>query len=82
MLTLVSFFLVALIASATAIWLYRKISGWQGFTRVVVGRSQSTDRMKIELQQGFISLVSSPREQVKNVKLHSPRGGIKTPWGW
>lgn len=82
MLALATIFLITLIASVTAVWLYRKISSWQGLTRLVVGRPQNTDRAKIGLQQGFISLFSSPRKQAKKVKLRSTRGGIKTPWGW
>lgn len=82
MLLLAAIFLITIIVSATAVWLYRRISGWQGFNRALVGRPQLTDRTKIGLQQGFISMFASPRKRAKNMKLRSPRGGIKAPWGW
>ncbi len=53
MLALAAIFLITIIVSVTAVWLYRKISGWQGFNRALVGRPQLTDRTKIGLQQGF-----------------------------
>ena len=82
MLALVAIFLVTLIASETAVWLYRKISGWHGFTTTLVGRPHSTVKMKIGMQQGFVQLAAAPRGQVKFVRLRSPKGGFKTPWGW
>lgn len=82
MLALVAIFLFTLAVSAAAVWLYRRISGWHGFTETVVGRPRSTARMKIGLQQGFISMVSNNGGRAKNVRLRTPRGGIKTPWGW
>ena len=82
MLALVAIFLVTLIASTTAVWLYRQVSGWHGFTRTLVGRPGSSTRMKIGLQQGFISLRSNSTKQARYVKLRGPRGAIKTPWGW
>jgi len=82
MLALVTIFLITLAVSATTVWLYRRISGWHGFTESVVGRSRPVSRMKIGLQQGFISMASRPGEQARSVRLRGPRGGIKTPWGW
>jgi hypothetical protein len=82
MLALASMFLVTFIVSASAIWLYRKLSVGHGFTETLVGRPQSTTRMKIGAQQGFISLVPERRGKSKNVILRSPKGKIKTPWGW
>jgi hypothetical protein len=82
MLALITIFLITFTVSATAVWLYRRITSWGGFSTSVVGRTRPASRMRIELQQGFISLVSSPRKQAKTVKLRVPRGGIKTPWGW
>jgi hypothetical protein len=82
MLTLVAIFLVTIIVSATAVWVYRKLSTWHGFTETLVGRPQSRTRMKIGAQQGFISLVPKRRKKSKNVILRSPKGKIKTPWGW
>ena len=82
MLAFVAMLLVTLIASATAVWVYRKVSGWHGLTATLVGSPRSTTRMKIGAQQGFISLVSRRGKKSKNVRLRSPKGKIKTPWGW
>jgi hypothetical protein len=82
MLALIAIFLFTVVVSAAAVWLYRRVSGWQGFTATVVGRPNSTTRMKIGLQQGFISMVPNGGGRTKNVRLRTPRGGIKTPWGW
>lgn len=82
MLALVTIFLATLIISATTVWLYRRISGWHGFTDKLVGRPQSTMRMKIGAQQGFISLVRKPDRKSKTVRLRTHKRNIKTPWGW
>ena len=82
MLALVAIFLVTIIVSATAIWAYRKLSVWHGFTGTFVGRPQSRTRMKIGAQQGFISVLTKRRKKSKNVILRSPTGKIRTPWGW
>ena len=82
MLALVAIFLVTFMASATAVWTYRKISGWHGFTTTVVGRPPSTVRMKIGMQQGFVQLTAKPRGQARYIRLRAPKGGFKTPWGW
>ena len=82
MLTLVSIFLVTIIVSAIAILAYRKLSGWSGFAETLVGRPQSTVRMKIGTQQGFISLAPKRGQKSKNVKLRNSKRNIKTPWGW
>jgi len=82
MLALSTIFLVTIIVSATAIWVYRKLSVWRGFTETFVGRPRSRTRMKIGAQQGFISLLSKRRRKSKNVILRSPVGKIETPWGW
>ena len=82
MLALIAIFLTTLVISATAVWLYRRLSSWGGISTSLVGSTRPTSRKKIGLQQGFVSFVSKPRNQVKTVKLRVPRGGIKTPWGW
>lgn len=82
MLALVSIFLFTLAVSAVAVWLYRRISGWHGFTHTLVARPRSASRTRIGLQQGFISMISDHRVQAKSVRLRTPRGGLKTPWGW
>ena len=82
MLALTSMFLVTIIVSASSVWLYRKLSVWHGSTGTLVGRPQSTTRMKIGAQQGFISLVPERGKRSRNIKLRSPKGKVKTPWGW
>ena len=82
MLALVTIFLITLAVSAATVWLYRRISGWHGFSEGLVGRPRPVNKMKIGLQQGFISMVSKDRGPARNIILRSPRGGIKTPWGW
>jgi len=78
MLELVSIFLVTILVSASAVWVYRRLSLWQSF----VGRPQSTTRMKVGAQQGFISPGSKRGKKSRNTVLRSPKGKIKTPWGW
>lgn len=82
MLALAAIFLITCTLSAAAVWLYRRISGWQGFNHALVGRPGQTNRMKIGLQQGFISLTPQSGSRAKNVKVHHARGAIKKPWGW
>ena len=82
MLALAAIFLLTLLLSATAVWLYRRISGWHGFNATLVSRPRQVKRMKIGLQQGFISIASRSGSKAQNFKLRGPRGGIKTPWGW
>ena len=82
MLVLVTIFLVTIITSATAVWGYRKLSGWQGFTTTLVSRPHTSRRMQIGAQQGFISLTSKRMKKPIKVKLRSPKGNIKAPWGW
>ncbi len=82
MLALVMIFLVTLIVSVTIIWLYRKISGWDGFSEALVGRPQPAVRMKIGTQQGFISLQKKTDKKPKTVMLRGRRIAVKTPWGW
>ena len=82
MLALVTIFLVTIITSVSAVWTYRKISAWDGFTTTLMGRPQSTRRMKIAAQQGFISLVSKRQGKSRNIRLRNSKRNIKTPWGW
>ena len=76
MLALVALFLVTIITSASAVWVYRKLSTWHGFTETLVGRPHATTRMKIGAQQGFISLGSKQGGYIGYI------GYIETPWGW
>jgi hypothetical protein len=82
MLALAGIFLITFAMSVAAVWLYRRISGWQGFNEALVGRPRQATRMKLGLQQGFISMSSKSRSQAKNFRLRGSREGIKTPWGW
>lgn len=90
MLALGAIFLVTLIASAIAVWVYRKISGWHGFTTTVVGRPRSAAKKKIGLQHGFVQLTAKhkgqatakSRGQTRLIRQRAPRGGYKAPWGW
>jgi len=82
MLAIATIFLVTFVTSVTAIWVYRKISGWSGFSASLVGRPRASARMKIGAQHGFISLYARNNKGVKQVKLRGSRKNIKTPWGW
>lgn len=82
MLELISLFLVTIITSTVAVWGYRKLSGWQGFSETLVGRPQSSRRMQIGAQQGFISLASNRGKKPIKVKLRNAKGNIRKPWGW
>lgn len=82
MLALVFIFLVTVIMSATAVWIYRKVSGWHGLTQTVMGRPQSSRRMKIGAQQGFISLAPKRGDISRNIKLRNSNRNIDAPWGW
>ena len=82
MLALVTIFIFTILVSVTAIWSYRKIAGWHGFTHTVMGRPGPTMRLTVRAQQGFITLNPAPRGQTRILRLRSPIGGIKAPWGW
>ena len=83
MLALITIFLITLLISAAAVWLYRTVSGWKGFNRAVVARRGPAVRMKLRAQQGYISLISAPSQQkAKPVRLRRTTGTIKAPWGW
>ena len=82
MLVLVTLFLVTIITSATVVWGYRKLSGWQGTTDTVVGQSQSSRRMQAGAQQGFISLALKRGKKPIKVKLRRSKRNIEAPWGW
>lgn len=82
MLALVAIFLVTIIASVTAIWLYRKATNLRGFTANLVGRPKSRGNSRMGLQKGFTSLGATPGKTKKNTRLRKSTGDIKTPWGW
>ena len=82
MLALATIFLVTLMISTAAIWLYRRVAAWHGFSDTLVGRPQPAMRMKIRAQQGFISLERKSNRNAKAVRLRGRGRAVKTPWGW
>jgi hypothetical protein len=82
MLALATIFLATFLIASIAVSLYRKISGWHGFNETLVGRPGATMLIQIKAQQGYISLVPASREHANRIRLRSPKGGIKAPWGW
>ena len=82
MLAIITIFLITFLTAATAVWLYRMVSGWQGFNRSLVARPVKPVRTKMGVQQGFISMNSTHPARAKPVRHRSPKGGIKAPWGW
>ncbi len=84
MLALVTIFLVTLLIATATIWLYRSLTGWQGFKGGVAVQSSKRSKAgsKLSVQQGFISLFAPSKESVKHRRLRSPKNGIKAPWGW
>ena len=87
MLALITIFLVSLLTSVVAVWLYRTVSGWQGSSTTVVVRRGNRVRTKLKPQQGFISLLTPTLRRikttpVKSVQLRRSSGTIKAPWGW
>lgn len=82
MLELLTIFLLTFALAATAIWLYRSLSGWKGLGENLVRGLDKTDGMKIARQGGFIALFSAPRQKAKNIRLRNTNRNIKAPWGW
>jgi hypothetical protein len=82
MLILVTFFLISLVVSTIAIWLYRFISNWEGFNQLTVGNSAKNTRRSFGTQQGYIRAASSTRRRAKSMMLPAAGNSIKTPWGW
>ena len=89
MLLLVSFFLVTLLASASVVWMYRRMPEILDFLDELFSQSDSAVSSTGGLQQ-FLSSVSTPDSNASNlrggkarsVKLRSTRGEVKAPWGW
>jgi len=71
MLALVLLFLVALIISVPAIWLWRLVANQHGLTRSSPAKPATKTRMRLKAQQDFISSTN-----------RSSKGSTKTPWGW
>ena len=82
MLALVTIFLFTLLLAAVVIWAYRSIAGWHGFKQNILGRSGPTMKMTVRAQQGFITLNPKSQARVRKLGVRSPKGGIRSPWGW
>jgi hypothetical protein len=82
MLILVTFFLISLVVSTIAIWLYRFISNWEGFNQLTVSNSAKNTRRWHRAQRGFDPAASTTRRRAKSMALTAGGDSIKTPWGW
>jgi len=82
MIALMTFFLVALMLSIIAVWMYRLIATWKGFNQMTVSRSGSGIKGWFQAQQTFSPATSSNRGNPKYMATPNTRSGIKTPWGW
>lgn len=82
MLELVTIFLATLLISAISVRLYRFMSGWKGFNQTVVGRRNSSVRMTLRAQQGYISWMPLSPAETKKIRLRRSKCNIKAPWGW
>ncbi len=89
MLSIVSMLLVMLLISVSSVWMFRKLPEIQGFIGELFSPSDSAASSKDGLQQ-FISAASTPGSnasslrggKARSVKLRSPKGEVKAPWGW
>jgi hypothetical protein len=82
MLALVSIFVLTTLISFVAVRFYRLIAGWDGFNQDILGRSSPDLIMTVKTQQGFITLNPKSKDRVRKIRLRSPKGGIRSPWGW
>ena len=82
MLALVSIFVLTLLISFVAVRFYRLVAGWSGFSGDMLRRSGSNMMMTVKTQQGFITLNPKSNQRARKIRLRSPTGGIKAPWGW
>ena len=82
MLALVSIFVMTFLISFVAVRFYRLITGWAGFSEDILGRADSNMIMTVKTQQGFITLNPKSKDRVRKIRLRSPAGGIRSPWGW
>ena len=83
MLNLLTIFIASFLMAVTTIWMYRSLEGRQGFKgNLQIQKGKNTVGMKSRVQQGFISMFSTPHENARYKRLRSPQDGIKTPWGW
>ena len=82
MLILVTFFLISLVVSTIAIWLYRFISNWEGFNQLTVGKSAKNAGRWYRPQHRFNPAALAARGRAKAMVLRAGGDSIKTPWGW
>jgi len=82
MLALVLIFVLTLLISFVAVRFYRIVTGWSGFSGDILGRSNSAMMMTVKTQQGFITINPKSKDRERKIRLRSPKGGIKAPWGW
>ncbi len=82
MLGLAALFLISLIISASAIWLYRVVAGWQGYKQITVGRKHRSVGKRLTRQFGHFQPFLDSRKSAKYRRLRGPHKEIKAPWGW
>lgn len=82
MIVLVSVFLLSLVVSLIVILMYRLVLSLHHYVQRQVDKPRLAAWRKLATQQGFISFLSAPKEQVKIAKLSRSKDGIKAPWGW
>lgn len=85
MITLTALILITFCAAIFAVIAYRSLHGIQISKRNIIFRRKNSGQMQRGGQHGFISLQllhRSRKENVKQIKLRSPRSGISAPWGW
>jgi hypothetical protein len=75
-------FLVAILISAFAIWMWRLVFNLDGLKRSLVAKTGTAARTRLNTQQGFMSLSRSFRQSAKYKTRRNSKGGIKAPWGW
>jgi hypothetical protein len=73
MLALVTIFLVTILISLVAVWIYRKLFAWEGSSSVVAARRGKTAKMKLKPQRGFVSLFKSSKAKKPTSRGHSSR---------
>ena len=76
MLLFIALFLITLIISIIAVWIYRSADHRRRFEQTMM---DTATRALLKTKEGVKSL---SRESAKHKTLRSPKGGYKAPWGW
>ena len=76
MLLYIALFLITLIISIIAVWIYLSADHRRRFEQTMM---DSTTQALLKTKGGVKSLT---RESAKHKTLRSPKGGYKAPWGW